>query len=339
MENDIRKAYDLNTCFILPKYPPEEFSESYKDELITELARCTRLAKGFFDDCRMTVEGDEVRIDMKDGYAKLPSAADCEKLISDIIFNEFSKRVNVTLNCESFNLSEYNAKYDYTMLFDSAPTRSGDNGENDIFHTEQRSEGSVIPTSLKDDTVFSFDAEKGLVHAGHTVFDINEPENVYGRKWRTSDLDHFHPLKDLDRDLGPVSFCGCVVSVEESEIRGSDGYRIKIALSDDASSITLKTSGDQDKVGALREKQLDKKTPLLVAGVMRFDQFENEYIVRPQSVSRVRTVRRKDEAPEKLVELHLHTKMSTMDATIEPGEIVRIAHDWGHRAVAITDHG
>ncbi|MBQ3866361.1 MAG: PolC-type DNA polymerase III, partial [Clostridia bacterium] len=130
-----------------------------------------------------------------------------------------------------------------------------------------------------------------------------------------------------------------VVSVEESEIRGSDGYRIKIALSDDASSITLKTSGDPDKVGALREKQLDKKTPLLVAGAMRFDQFENEYIVRPQSVSRVRTVRRKDEAPEKRVELHLHTKMSTMDATIEPGEIVRIAHDWGHRAVAITDHG
>ena len=49
--------------------------------------------------------------------------------------------------------------------------------------------------------------------------------------------------------------------------------------------------------------------------------------------------KREDTAPEKRVELHLHTKLSSMDGFCDPGGIVKLAHRMGHPAIAITDHG
>ena len=59
----------------------------------------------------------------------------------------------------------------------------------------------------------------------------------------------------------------------------------------------------------------------------------------PYDVLQVERRRPEDHAPKKRVELHLHTKLSSMDGFCDPGEVVRMAHRMGHRAVAITDHG
>ena len=341
IEAGIKSAYDLNSCFIFPRYPSELFSEEYRDELILELSRSTRLAKGFFDDCKMTYSDGKVVIEMRDGYAKLPSAADCEKLLEEIILNEFSLRVTVTLKAGEFNLQEYNDKYDYTMLFESATTKVADSGkETDLFQRVQRDENSVIPTSIQDETSFSFDREKMTYCSGYSVFDLREPVQLYGRKWKDADYDHLHPLKDLSANLGAVAFCGWVIPTEKPDVtamRGSDGLRIKFYVTDDASSVTVKVTGDLDKVSAISD--LKSKTPLLVSGVMRFDSYENDWIIKPNSIYQIKLIERTDDAEEKRVELHLHTKMSTMDATIEPDEAVKHAAAWGHKAVAITDHG
>ncbi|MBR5295427.1 MAG: PHP domain-containing protein, partial [Clostridia bacterium] len=115
------------------------------------------------------------------------------------------------------------------------------------------------------------------------------------------------------------------------------GLRAKIHVTDGASSVTVKLSGPTDKVKPLIKT--DPGTPLFVVGNLMFDQYENELIVKPRAIYRIKEIALTDTAEEKRIELHLHTKMSTMDATIEPKDIVKLAHSWGHRAVAITDHG
>ena len=66
---------------------------------------------------------------------------------------------------------------------------------------------------------------------------------------------------------------------------------------------------------------------------------ETEYYVNVRSIAKIRRIIRSDNAPEKRVELHLHTTMSQMDALIAPEEALKRAKLWGHKAVAITDHG
>jgi len=67
--------------------------------------------------------------------------------------------------------------------------------------------------------------------------------------------------------------------------------------------------------------------------------FENDIVLEPLAVQAAEAPVRVDTAPEKRVELHLHTTMSMMDALTKTGEAVATAARWGHRAIAITDHG
>ncbi len=338
IESAITEAYQLTSCFIFPKYPAELFDASYKSELLTELSRNTRLAMGFFDDCTMSISENEVVFNLKAGYSKLPHTGECEKILESIIQSEFGIQRNVSFVAEEFDIEEYNRKQNFTMLFDDVVKSSpAENANSSYSPLDQRDESSVVPTSLSDETEFSFDPENSILKAGYHTFDLKEPSELFGRKFKAEDLETLCPLRDLSQNPRPVTFCGVVLSSENKEMRGTDGFRVKVYVTDGASSATVKFSGSADKVKPFMKAA--PGTPVLVVGNLMYDKFENELVVKPRSVSSIGEIRLTDTAPEKRIELHLHTKMSTMDATIEPKDIVKLAHSWGHRAVAITDHG
>jgi DNA polymerase-3 subunit alpha (Gram-positive type) len=80
------------------------------------------------------------------------------------------------------------------------------------------------------------------------------------------------------------------------------------------------------------------KTIAVVGKVYR-DKFDGEVVCNPHSIWSAKRILRTDNAEEKRVELHLHTTMSTMDALIRPDELIKTAKRWGHKAIAVTDHG
>ena len=88
-------------------------------------------------------------------------------------------------------------------------------------------------------------------------------------------------------------------------------------------------------------ENLKPGTTLIVRGNYMYDKYEHDFVILPYDVLQVERQQRQDTAPdgEKRVELHLHTKSSSMDGFNDPGKIVRLAHRMGHRAIAITDHG
>ncbi len=335
LEEGIRKAYNLTSCFIFPKYSSDFFDVSYQDELILELSRNTLLAKGFFDDCTVTLEDGIMRFEMKPGYSHLPQIGECETILSNIIHSEFGTNIKVVLHSEEFDMEEYNRKCNFTMLFEDV-VKAVPEGKATAVPAE-RTEGSTIANGIDDHSEFSVDRENRIVKAGCTTFDLTETELLFGRKEKEEDWETLLPLRDFTSTPRPVSFCGKVIATEEKEMRGTDGFRVKIHVTDGASSITVKLSGSTEKVKAAMSAS--PGTPLFVVGNLQFDQFENEFIVKPRSILKIGEQKLTDNASEKRVELHLHTKMSTMDSTIETADIVKLAHAWGHRAVAITDHG
>ena len=76
-----------------------------------------------------------------------------------------------------------------------------------------------------------------------------------------------------------------------------------------------------------------------VRGEAQYDKFSKELTVIASDIIQVQKNTKKDNAAKKRVELHLHTQMSAMDGVTSVKALVKRAHEWGHKAIAITDHG
>ena len=155
----------------------------------------------------------------------------------------------------------------------------------------------------------------------------------YGKNFKPTET---RPLNDLG-DGGKVTIWGDVFA---TEVKGSRRKIYFTSITDYSGSVNLKVLGDED-ADMSKWENLKPGTTLIVRGNYMYDKYEHDFVVLPYDVLQVERQQRQDTAPEghKRVELHLHTKSSSMDAFNDPGKIVRLAHRMGHRAIAITDHG
>ena len=149
------------------------------------------------------------------------------------------------------------------------------------------------------------------------------------------------PMNELEADNGIHTVWGELFFFEERPNRGGDKSRYIMYLSDTTDSITaslwLDIKRDEEKLEMLR--QLKTGTCLLVSGKYYYDEFTKGNVMRPQAVSVLTKYEKQDKAPVKRVELHAHTKMSAKDSVMDTIEYINRAAKWGHKAVAVTDHG
>ena len=147
-------------------------------------------------------------------------------------------------------------------------------------------------------------------------------------------------LKTVTGEMGEITFRGQVISFDTREIRNEKTI-VMFAVTDFTDTIMVKMFTRNDQLPDLLA-EIKKGVFLKIKGVTTIDKFDGELTIG--SVTGIRKtsdfrVTRKDKYPEKRVELHCHTKMSDMDGVSEAKDLVKRAHDWGHPAIAITDHG
>lgn len=157
------------------------------------------------------------------------------------------------------------------------------------------------------------------------------PEVISGRFFQP---DKFEKMQEIEPDEKRiVTLCGTVFKVDE----GKGGVR-SIYLTDYSESVRMKVYCRDPKNKGKWDK-ISVGDSLIASGRYIIDTYLSEPTFLPQNVLKVKLKKREDNAPHKRVELHLHTCMSSQDGLCAPGEAVRLAYQWGHRAVAITDHG
>lgn len=164
----------------------------------------------------------------------------------------------------------------------------------------------------------------------------NDPNLIFGRDFDDETIE----LKQLVGEMGEITIRGKVISFDTREIRNEKTI-IMYAVTDFTDTIMVKMFVRNEQLPDILA-DVKKGAFLKIKGVTTIDKFDGELTIG--SITGIRKINdftesRKDTAPEKRVELHCHTKMSDMDGVSEVKDLVKRAHDWGHKAIAITDHG
>ena len=146
------------------------------------------------------------------------------------------------------------------------------------------------------------------------------------------------PIKECLPEDGEVVVWGDVSSLETRESKDGRYSIINFNITDYTSSYPVKVFGEKKKCEDLVENLKDGKT-VLVRGSINMDTYMHTYLINARAVTEIEKIEKQDNAPEKRVELHLHTNMSAMDGMTSAKELVSRAIAWGHKAIAITDHG
>ena len=157
------------------------------------------------------------------------------------------------------------------------------------------------------------------------------------------------PMSSLDLDMGTVIVEGDVFAVDHRELKKRGAWVVSFDMTDYTGSVRINKffPGDEGKplVDGVKKGQ-----HLYIQGKLNIDRFTGDMVLEPFAVMEGKKEPKMDTAPEKRVELHLHTNMSAMDALTAVGSkmdspigvdknVVKRAERWGHRAIAITDHG
>jgi DNA polymerase III subunit alpha, Gram-positive type len=164
----------------------------------------------------------------------------------------------------------------------------------------------------------------------------NDPDIIYGRAFDGEPI----VISDIQDEVGEVVIHGKILKLEERAIRNEKSI-VSFNVTDFTDTISCKMFLKSEQVPDLFE-QLKKGGFVKLKGMALMDKYDREIsvgsIVGIKTISDF-TVCRRDDSPIKRVELHAHTQMSDMDAVVDVKTLIKRAKAWGHKAIAITDHG
>lgn len=204
----------------------------------------------------------------------------------------------------------------------------------EVKNTEKKSakqvgSGEKTPRTKGKNEKFSSDFRRSVKRS-------DNPDVLYGRDFEDEAL----PLETVQTEMGEVCIRGQIMSLEKREIRNEKTIII-FSITDFTDSITVKMFARNDQVEEITEG-VKEKAFVKLKGITTIDRFDSELtigsVVGIKKIASFGTVR-SDNYPQKRVELHCHTKMSDMDGVSDAKSIIKRAYEWGHKAIAITDHG
>ncbi|MDF2840213.1 MAG: polymerase alpha subunit [Clostridia bacterium] len=192
-----------------------------------------------------------------------------------------------------------------------------------LIQEEQRLVAETMSGKAKS-TKASKDADQGS----------NAPVVILGRSFNDSPID----INEITQDSGRVTIQGSIFNVESKTLNNGKTI-ITFNITDFTNSMTVKlfvkedTNPDKLLIGIADGKHVKLK------GDVQYDTYVKELVIYPINILEAERSKRKDQSSEKRVELHAHTTMSSMDGFCSASQLVKRAKEWGHKAIAITDHG
>ena len=300
--NEIKIALRFKTVEFNFTLPPEALDYSCFPMLLKVLKVNVPQTNGFLDNSEYTYEDDTLTVKFLSGGCDICKNAAADTFLENYIFEHFGKRITVNLEGENSNLEDF--------LKIQEEIDAVNNPVVDLSQPKERRVIEGIPLYLETATP------------------------IFGQAIKKDPVS----MKEISAEDGEVVVWGDVFKLETKETKDGKRLIIEFSITDYTYSYGVKFFDEKENLESLKSKLKDGLT-VIVRGTIIYDDYKKDYIIRPRAMSTVQKFEITDDEEEKRVELHLHTNMSAMDAMSSAKSLVKRAISWGHKAIAITDHG
>ncbi|MBE6602337.1 MAG: PolC-type DNA polymerase III [Ruminococcaceae bacterium] len=351
IEEEIRVAYELNMVRLLPRYPSECFSSDSIPDLLMETNRRGIVANGFFNHCDWRLSGTELTIDIpfSEGGVELIYDAKTPQLMEDIAREEYGVSIRVSIRkMKDYDPNAYQSAVESQLR---EMQREAAKAEVEYHRMQQAQfEADSRPAAAEQEEMLPRAASiygevsipeigNGICRIGFSAFDISAPEYVLGEPFEITPVS----IASIDKPMRNIVILGEVFHFQREASRSGDKFDITFDVFDGNASIehrsfSLDVDAANELCGAIKDGSVIAMRGY-VKHVTRKNSVDPDFTFFYTDIAKISKLKRTDKAPKKRVELHLHTNMSAMDALIPPDVAVKTALNWGHPAVAITDHG
>ena len=290
-------------------FPKETFNTVTLKFLLPELARLVPSVNGFLNDAEFSDDETDILVTLHHGGKDILEKSGAHTKLSHLLMMRFGVKRGVVLQ----------------------ETQKMDTDSEEYIRIQE---------SVRDLRIAQPEPEPQAPEKEELSFDelpisLKDAKAIYGNsqiRSKPQTIKSISPLSDT------VVVWGDIFGLESKETKNGDRMIFTFNITDYTSSYTVKIFERKENCEEL-SKELKNGITVLLRGVVREDDFMHMSLINAKAITLVHKIPKTDDAPVKRVELHLHTNMSAMDGMTGAEKLVKRAAEWGHKAIAITDHG
>ena len=371
VEREIKKQFfpreelqvKLYERFVLSgQYNPQKLMELYRDSILMEIKECDHILYTIFRQADIQFPEEAVmEIVLEDSVIAKSKEDELIGILDKVLNERCGFQVKFQTAYKEAKASKYkeedalrirriveviSSRFDGNAEIFSGEPQAASAKEKEAAGTASATEKPKTAAAAKQKPPASYGAERksfGSFEKGadrsmqrRALKRSDNPNIIFGRDFEEESIN----IEEIWGEMGEVVIRGKVRALETREIR-NERTIVSFEITDFTDTIKVKMFIHNDQ---LAELTADLKTGafLKIKGVTVNDTFDRELMIGSVvGVMKIPdfTTARMDNSARKRVELHCHTKMSDMDGVSDVKDIIKRAKKWGHRALAITDHG
>ncbi len=328
-EKLITKTLAYHTV-IKPHFPTELFSADYFPQLYAAVRRDIPSINGTLNNAEVRFENNTLTINLLNGGKTLLDSKGFDKALIKLVSEEFNLYISVNYT-GTFEVEENSEEYK-AAIQDAQEKINRENLQKAAeFYQEEVESAEKREEKHAENTTVEIEVREGKFATPQIIQSSIRP--LYGRSIRGKMI----PISSISGDSGRIVVWGDVFDIEKKVTKSGDKNIFTIDITDYTGSTTAKVFNSIKESAVI--DNIKKGDTIVVQGDVEYDKYAGELVVNARSIGTAQKVKVVDNAEKKRVELHMHTNMSQMDAVTSAGDLVNRAYQWGHKAVAITDHG
>ena len=298
-ELEVSRCYDLQRLTIMATHPASQLHNIHPEELMGLFVEKNSMNRGSLAGASWQWEDNTLTIRLTGNGKK--ELMECVPSVCQYLQERFGTAVNIRI--------------------EASQTLAGE----DLFHAMEKLREGMIKELPKAVQGASKEAVKPAAQSNA----------IYGKPFKGTPV----PMKEVSLDMGSVIVEGKVFAVTHKELKKRNAWVVNFDMTDNTGSVRINRFMENTEAKPILEG-IKEGSVIKVQGKLTVNNFDNEMVLKPNAIMPGSMPRRQDSAEgEKRVELHLHTTMSNMDALTNTADAVKQAAAWGHKAIAITDHG